>query len=55
MGDLLLWLRRKPAKQMEAIERVPLSAQHALHLVRVKEKLMLVVTGPGSSVVKEVE
>lgn len=55
MGDLLLWLLRKPAKRMEAIERMPLSAQHAMHLVRVGEKLLLVITGPGCCEVREVE
>jgi hypothetical protein len=55
MGALLLWLRRRPAKQMEAIERMPLGGQHAMHLVRVGEKLLLVVTGPGCCEVREVE
>ena len=55
MSELLLKFLRKPAKEMEAIERMPLGGQHAIHLVRVKGKLLLVVTGPGCCEVKEVE
>jgi len=36
------------ARQLKVVERVPLGAQHALHLVRVGEKLILVATAPGS-------
>jgi flagellar biosynthetic protein FliO len=36
------------ARQLKVVERVPLGAQHALHLVRVGDKLMLVATAPGS-------
>lgn len=55
MGELLLKLLRKEPKQMQTIERMPLSGQHAMHLVRVGEKLLLVVTGPGCCEVREVE
>ena len=55
MGHLLLRLLRKETKQMQTIERMPLSGQHALHLVRVGEKLLLIVTGPGCCEVREVE
>ena len=55
MNHLLLWLRRQETKQMQTIERLPLSGQHALHLVRVGEKVLLVVTGPGCCEVREVE
>lgn len=55
MGDLLMKLLRKEPKQMQMIERMPLSGQHALHLVRVGEKVLLVVTGPGCCQMKEVE
>ena len=61
LGALLYALRRRgmasfsvlPARQgtprqMKVVERVPLGAQHALHLVRVGEKLILVATAPGS-------
>ena len=36
------------ARQLKVVERVPLGAQHALHLVRVGDKLILVATAPGS-------
>jgi hypothetical protein len=55
MGTLLLRLFRQETKQMQAIERMPLGGQHAMHLVRVGEKLLLVVTGPGCCEVREVE
>jgi flagellar biogenesis protein FliO len=59
LGGALLFLRRRgvasfrglPAgntRQMKVVERVPLGAQHALHLVRVGDKLILVATAPGS-------
>lgn len=40
--------------QMEVIGRVALGPQHALHLVRVGEKQIVVATGPGSSSFREV-
>jgi flagellar biogenesis protein FliO len=55
MGEVLLKLLRKEPKQMQTIERMPLGGQHAMHLVRVGEKLLLVVTGPGCCEVREVE
>ena len=36
------------SRQLKVVERVPLGAQHALHLVRVGDKLILVATAPGS-------
>lgn len=36
------------ARQLKVVERVPLGAQHALHLVRVGDRLILVATAPGS-------
>jgi hypothetical protein len=64
MGDLVRWLLGRcgaiavapaAAKQMKTLERMPLSAQHALHLVRVGEKRILVVTGPGCCEVRDIE
>jgi flagellar biogenesis protein FliO len=57
MRDLLRRLLPFPAaaKQMTAIERLPLGSQHALHLVRIGEKLVLVVTGPGCCEIRNVE
>jgi flagellar biosynthetic protein FliO len=59
LGAALVFLRRRgiasfralPAlnqRQMKVVERVPLGAQHALHLVRVGDRLILVATAPGS-------
>ena len=61
LGGLLFFLRRRgiasfpafPAgaanvRQLKVVERVPLGAQHALHLVRVGDRLILVATAPGS-------
>ena len=61
LGGLLFFLRRRGiasfsafpagaanARQLKVVERVPLGAQHALHLVRVGDKLILVATAPGS-------
>ena len=61
LGGLLFFLRRRgiasfsafpagavSARQLKVLERVPLGAQHALHLVRVGDKLILVATAPGS-------
>jgi flagellar biogenesis protein FliO len=35
-------------RQLKVLERVPLGAQHALHLVRVGDRLILIATAPGS-------
>lgn len=35
-------------RQMEVLERVPLTAQHAVHLVRVSGKVILIGTAPSS-------
>jgi len=40
--------RQGSARQMKVVERIPLGGQHALHLVRVGDRLMLIATGPGS-------
>jgi flagellar biosynthetic protein FliO len=61
LGGVLFFLRRRgiasfsafpaspvKARQLKVVERVPLGAQHALHLVRVGDRLILVATAPGS-------
>ena len=60
LGGVLYFLRRRgiaspsfgmqerSTKQLKVMERVPLGAQHALHLVRIGERLILVATAPGS-------
>jgi flagellar biogenesis protein FliO len=40
-------------RQLKVVERVPLGAQHALHLVRVGDRLILIATSPGSCQVIE--
>lgn len=35
-------------RQMEVLERVPLTPQHAVHLVRVSGKVILIGTAPSS-------
>ena len=60
LGGLLFWLRGKglanftlprarrgEGRRMESIERLALSAQHSLHLVRVGERALLVAVSPG--------
>lgn len=66
LGSLLYVLRKRgiasfsslpsiggSARQMKVVERVPLGAQHALHLVRVGERVILVATAPGSCQILE--
>ena len=35
-------------RRLKVLERVPLGPQHALHLVRVGDRMILVATAPGS-------
>jgi flagellar biosynthetic protein FliO len=35
-------------RRMEVLERVPLTPQHALHLVRVADRTVLIATAPSS-------
>jgi flagellar biogenesis protein FliO len=35
-------------RRLEVLERVPLTAQHALHLVRVSDRTVLIATAPSS-------
>jgi flagellar biosynthetic protein FliO len=35
-------------RRLEVLERVPLTAQHALHLVRVADRTVLIATAPSS-------
>jgi len=60
LGTALYWLRAKGVvrfassgargadqKQLQSLERLPLTAQHSLHLVRVAERLVLIAVSPG--------
>jgi flagellar biogenesis protein FliO len=35
-------------RRLEVLERVPLTAQHSLHLVRVADRTVLIATAPSS-------
>ncbi len=57
LGGALLFLRSRGVasfrsqtaqKRMKIVERLPLGAQHALHLVQVGDRLLLVSTSPGT-------
>ncbi len=59
LGGALFLLRKRGvvshgSGQLKLIERIPLGAQHALHLVRVGERMVLVTTSPGSCQVQEI-
>ncbi len=40
-------------RRMEVVERVPLGPQHALHLVRVGGRCVLIATAPGNCQILE--
>ena len=46
-GLATLTLRPGTARRMQVLERLPLTAQHALHLVRVDGKVLLVASAPA--------
>lgn len=54
LGGALLVLKKRGAvgrpgaRRLEVIERVPLGPQHALHLVRLGDRILLVATAPSS-------
>lgn len=43
-----IWKRTRSAGTLQVIERVPLTAQHSLHLVRVGGELVLIGVSPSS-------
>lgn len=45
--------RRKGAARLEAVERVPLSPQHALHLVRFGDRALLIAAHAGGCTLLE--
>ena len=52
MAALRLPVRRGGnARKVEVLERVPLTPNHALHLVRVSDKLLLIGTAPSACTV----
>jgi flagellar biogenesis protein FliO len=38
------------ARRLEVLERVPLTPQHALHLVRVSDRTVLIATAPSACI-----
>jgi flagellar biogenesis protein FliO len=67
LGGSLYWLRtkglarfsgkgfaalgRSAGRQMQAIERLPLTPQHSLHLVKIGGRTLLVAVSPGGCTV----
>ena len=61
LGAILWFLQRRgmatlnwnrPAgRRMHVVEKLPLTAQHSVHLVRVGDKLLLIGTAPGACTV----
>ena len=47
--------RRTAVRQLEIVERVALTTQHSLALVRANGQMMLVGTGPGVCEIRDVE
>ena len=43
----LLPVRRRTVRSLESLERLPLTAQHTLHLVRLGERALLLAATPG--------
>jgi flagellar biogenesis protein FliO len=52
---ITLAARRSGPRQLEVVERVALSPQHSLALVKVNGVMMLVGTGPGVCEIRNVE
>ncbi len=54
LGAALLLLKKRGAirlpgpRRLEVIERTPLGPHHALHLVRVGDRVVLIATAPSS-------
>jgi flagellar biogenesis protein FliO len=64
LGGALYWLRSKGlarfngagfsrpgTRQMQALERLPLTPQHSLHLVRIGGRTLLIAVSPGGCAV----
>ena len=47
-GGLAFSPRRSGVRQLEVLERVPLTPHHALHLVRISGKVVLIGTAPSA-------
>ena len=42
-----LRLPHRAPRRMQVVERLPLTPQHSLHLVRIDGRLLVVASGPG--------
>jgi flagellar biosynthetic protein FliO len=47
-GTLSFAPRRTSVRRLEILERVPLTPQHSLHLVRISGKVVLIGTAPSA-------
>lgn len=47
-GGLAFSPRRSGARRLEVLERLPLTPHHALHLVRISGKVVLIGTAPSA-------
>lgn len=48
-----LRLPQRKLRRMQVLERLPLTPQHSLHLVRIEERIVVVASGPGGCSVLE--
>lgn len=46
-GMAQLILTPKGTRRMQVIERLPLTGQHALHLIQIEDKILIVASAPG--------
>ena len=66
LGGMLWMLRRKglasfrfvakasgPGRQLQVIERLPLTPQHSVHLIRVADRTLLIGVAPGGCTLLE--
>jgi len=66
-GGVLYWLRNQgmarfsvkglvagPQRRMRSIERLPLTAQHSLHLIEVGGRSLLVAVSPGGCTFQDI-
>ena len=55
LGGVLFLLKRRgfttasnATRRMQVLERISLTPQHALHLVRAQDRVLLIATAPGT-------
>ena len=47
-GSITFSPRKTSGRRLEVLERIPLTPQHALHLVRISGKVVLIGTAPSA-------